>query len=310
MPVSRFAVLAGIPERTYRFRLARLRTGGPLPVKGPWPAPKVDAVEAIAAKYAAEWPAWGHRKIAALMRADGHPVSDSTVERAMRRRGLLLPPGFRADHKTMARVRRQVFVEPVTHRNRVWQMDFSEFETLGGGIWRLCAVVDYASKYCLALTVTPTSRARDAIACVHLAISEATDLLTLTDLRTDRAMADLADETTGEVIDTVPAPIALVTDNGSAFKSASFAELFTGADPLLKHVRTRVRSPQTNGVVERFFGTAKYEHLYRAPITDGAGLAYETARFRTIYNTLRPHQAIGYKTPVLAYLQRTTLQES
>lgn len=81
------------------------------------------------------------------MRADGHMVSDSTVERAMRRRGSLLPTGFRADHKTMARVGRQVFVEPVTHRIRVWQMDFSEFETLGGGIWRLCAVVDYASKY-------------------------------------------------------------------------------------------------------------------------------------------------------------------
>lgn len=308
MPVSRFAALAGIPERTYRFRLARARSQGPVPGKGPWPAPKVDAIEAVAAKYAAEWPAWGHRKIAALMRADGHQVSDSSVERAMRRRGLLLPQGFRADHKTMARVRRQVFVEPVTRRNRVWQMDFSEYETLGGGIWRLCAVVDYASKYCLALTITPTSRARDAISCVQVANGEAIALLGLTDLRSDRAMIDLADET-GGVIDVVAAPIALVTDNGSAFKSSSFAELFTGPDPLLKHVRTRVRSPQTNGVVERFFGTAKYEHLYRAPIADGDALTYEAARFRSIYNTLRPHQAIGYKTPILAYLQDDTLQQ-
>jgi transposase InsO family protein len=30
-----------------------------------------------------------------------------------------------------------------------------------------------------------------------------------------------------------------------------------------------VRSPQTNGVVERFFGTLKYEHLYRATIGGG-----------------------------------------
>jgi transposase InsO family protein len=32
-------------------------------------------------------------------------------------------------------------------------------------------------------------------------------------------------------------------------------------------------SPQTNGVIERFFGTLKYEHLYRArieyPLTGG-----------------------------------------
>ena len=57
MPVSRFTALAGIPERTYRRQLARLRDGEL--VKGPWPAPRVDAVEAVAAKYATEWPAWG-----------------------------------------------------------------------------------------------------------------------------------------------------------------------------------------------------------------------------------------------------------
>lgn len=61
--------------------------------EGPWPSPKVDQIEAVAAKYAAERPAWGHRKIAAMMRADGYQVSTSTVERALRRRGLLLPSG-------------------------------------------------------------------------------------------------------------------------------------------------------------------------------------------------------------------------
>lgn len=48
------------------------------------PSPKVDATEATAAKYAADWPAWGHRKLAAMMRADGHHVSTSTRERALR----------------------------------------------------------------------------------------------------------------------------------------------------------------------------------------------------------------------------------
>lgn len=308
MPVSRFAPLAGIPERTYRHRLARLRAGSS--IKGPWPAPSVDAIEPIAAKYAADRPAWGHRKIAAMLRADGYQVSDSTVERALRRRNLLLPQGFRADHKTMARARRQVFREPPTHRNRVWQMDFSEFETTGGGIWRLCAVVDYATKYCLAATVTPTSRAGDAIACVKAAITEASELLGLVDLRDDRAMADLIDEDTGQIIGTAPVPIALVSDNGSAFKATSFAALFKAEDPLLKHVRTRVRSPQTNGVVERFFGTAKYEHLYRADIPDGDALAVELNLFRTDYNTIRPHQTLGYKTPILTYLQGETRQDS
>jgi transposase InsO family protein len=60
--------------------------------------------------------------------------------------------------------------------------------------------------------------------------------------------------------------------------------------------------PQTNGVIERFFGTLKYEHLFRAPIDDGGGLAMETARFRDIYNRIRPHQAVGDQTPQAAYI--------
>jgi putative transposase len=120
--------LAGIPRRTYHRRLARLRDGDS--VKGPWPAGAVDSVEVLAAKYAEAWPAWGHRKIAALMRADGHHVSTSTVERLLRRRGLLLPVGYRADRKSWAVICRRVFHDPPTERNRVWQTDFVRHEAL------------------------------------------------------------------------------------------------------------------------------------------------------------------------------------
>jgi putative transposase len=57
---------------------------------------------------------------------------------------------------------------------------------------------------------------------------------------------------------------------------------------VFRHVRTRVRSPQTNGVVERFFGTLKYEHRYRATIGDGNALAVEVNLFRHTYNTRDP----------------------
>lgn len=299
MPVSRFSRLAGIPERTYRRRLTRLRAGQP--TKGPWPAPKVDAVEALAAKYAADWPAWGHRKIAALMRADGHAVSTSTVERALRRRDLLLPLGFRADRKSWAAVRKKVFHDPPTERNRVWQTDFSEFETSAGGIWRICAVIDYATKYCLATTVTATSRGEDALACLRLAERHAARLLELTDLRADRGTIELFDNE-GTYLRTVPAPIAVVSDNGPCFRGQTYQTAFAGDDPLFRHVRTRVRSPQTNGVIERFFGTLKYEHLYRAAIGDGDALAVEVALFTHTYNRIRPHQALGDRTPLRAYL--------
>jgi len=216
--------------------------------------------------------------------------------------GLLLPRGFWADRKTWAALRRRVFRDPPTERNRVWQTDFSEFETPSGGIWRICAVIDYATKYCLAVTVTATSRGSDALACLRAAVAEAERLLELDDLRADRGTIELVNEDTGEVIDTVLAPIAVVSDNGPCFRGETSQTAFTDEDPLLRHVRTRVKSPQTNGVIERFFGTLKYEHLYRAPIDDGDALAMEAARYRQIYNTIRPQQALADRTSRAAYL--------
>lgn len=262
----------------------------------------VDRIEAVAAKYAEAWPAWGYRKIAAMMRADGHDVTNSSVQRALRRRDLLLPQGFRADRKSWAVVRRKVFYDPPTERNRVWQTDFSEFETACGGIWRISAVIDYVTKYCLAITVTPTSRGADAVRCLQLAIEEAQHVLDLADLRADRALMNIFDAN-DTIIGQAPAPIAVVSDNGPCYRGKTFQTLFSDHDdPLLRHVRTRIKSPQTNGVIERFFGTLKYEHLFRGYINDGDALDMEAHRFRIIYNTIRPHQALTDRTPKQAYL--------
>ena len=134
MPISRFCQITGIPRRTYhRWQANARRTGW---AKGPWPAPVVDAAEALVAKYAADWPAWGHRKIYGLMRADGHTLSCSSVRRAMRRRGLLQPVDYQGERRELARARKAAFADPPTGPNQVWQLDFSEYETTGGGMPR------------------------------------------------------------------------------------------------------------------------------------------------------------------------------
>ncbi len=81
MPTSRFCALIGIPRRTYARWQATDRAGRPVG-NGPWPAPVVDVVEPVAAKHAADWPAWGHPKIDTLMAVDGHVASVSSVQRA------------------------------------------------------------------------------------------------------------------------------------------------------------------------------------------------------------------------------------
>jgi hypothetical protein len=86
MPVSRFCSLLGIPRRTYCRRQARTRSGE-MVTKGPWPSPSVDAVASMLTGYLDDHPDHGHRRIHALMIADGHATSPSTVLRAIQRIG-------------------------------------------------------------------------------------------------------------------------------------------------------------------------------------------------------------------------------
>lgn len=287
VPVRRFLARLGIPASTwYAWRAAHLHGR----TVRRWPARVVDVVEPQAAETAHKYAAWGHRKIWAMLHADGVAVSASSVQRALRRRGLLLPRRYHAERRQLAAARRAVFVDPPSRRNRVWQADFTEFETSGGGRWRILVVVDYATKVCLAAAVTGTSAARDAIESLELAMVEAERLLARP-LRDD-----CRDVASGELV-----PLQLVTDNGPAFKSIDFVR-FIARHPELRHVRTRHHAPETNGVVERFNGSLKYEHLYREEIADVLELHDAIEAYRALYNHVRPHEALGFATPMSHYL--------
>ncbi len=287
VPVRRFLGRLGIPSSTwYHWRAAHLHGR----TVRRWPAPVVDAIEQAAADQAHRWSAWGHRKIWAMLRADGVRVSRSSVLRALARRNLLLPVRYQAERRALAVARRAVFVEAPTRRNRVWQTDFTEFETSRHGTWRLAPVVDYATKLCFAAPVSGTTSARDAIAAVEAAIAEAEHLLG------HPLLTDCIDPVTGEL-----EPVTIVTDNGPAYKSTDFLR-FIASRPELAHVRTRHRAPETNGVVERFNETIKYEHLYRLEIPDVVTLVEEAEAFRGLYNTIRPHEALDFATPIKHYL--------
>ena len=287
MPVERFVARIGVPRSTwYHWRTGHLRGR---PVRR-WPAPVVDAVAARTIETAHKYTAWGHRKIWAMLRADGVAVSVSSVERAMRRADLLQPRRHLAERRALAARRKEVFLEPPTRRNRVWQIDFTEFETTGHGTWRILVVVDYATKVCLAAAITGTSAARDAIESLEIAIEEAERLL-------GQPLADdCVDPDTG-----MPVQLTIVSDNGPAFKSAEFVHFFA-RHAALRHVRTRHHAPETNGVVERFNRSLKYEHLYREEIRDVIALRDEVEAYRELYNWVRPHESLGQLPPMARYL--------
>lgn len=72
-----------------------------------------------------------------LCRYDGQDLSASTVERIMRRRGLLLERSYTVERCALVAARRQAFTDPPERLNRVWQLDFTAFEADDGGTWRI-----------------------------------------------------------------------------------------------------------------------------------------------------------------------------
>jgi hypothetical protein len=211
MTVVRFAARLGIPRNTWYYWRAASQ-GGRMTRR--WPAPVVDAIEDDVAAVHAKHDAWGHRKIWGLMRADGYRISQSSVKRALARRDLLLPQRYQAERRTMAKARRAVFEVPPTRRNRLWQTDFSEFETTAGGDWHLGGVVDYVAKVNLACPLTPTQTARDAVAKIEAAMAEAERLVGTT------LLEDCVDPDTGEI-----EPLVVVSDNGPAYRSDAIRPL-------------------------------------------------------------------------------------
>ena len=289
MPTSRFCQLVSVPERSWRRWQAKAKAG--LPPKGPWPAPTRDAhrdgIRNLATKHAA----WGHRKIWALARHNGHQLAPSTVLRILDEEGLLLKADYQRERRQLAKARKTAFADAPTAPLQAWQLDFSEFETAAGGTWRVAGCIDYWSKYELGWHWSPTANQHDAITAIELALAEAERLLDGPSL-----LEHLTDPTTGETV-----PITLVTDNGGPFRSFRF-EAFIASRPELRHVRTRVRTPGQNGVRERGFQTLKYERLYRESVDDHLDLVRIAEQHRIEFNETRPHEALAWNRPLEVHL--------
>jgi putative transposase len=147
LPVRRFCEIVGLAARTFYDRRARHQAGQDT-VRGPWPTPAQDRVAEKVLEMALAFPMWGRRKIAWLCRYDGVEVCDATCLRVLRAAGLVLPVDYVRERRDLAKARREAFVAVPTRRNQVWQTDFFELETSGGGTWRSGDVIDYTPSSC------------------------------------------------------------------------------------------------------------------------------------------------------------------
>jgi transposase InsO family protein len=105
------------------------------------------------------------------------------------------------------------------------------------------------------------------------------------------------------------APAEVLTDNGAVFTGEQRGQGRVALEVQcgLRGIRvshSRPYHPQTCGKVERFHQTLKKWLAAQPPAATIAALQRQLNRFQVYYNTIRPHRALGRRTPAQAYATR------
>ncbi len=209
---------------------------------------------------------WNSRRIAAEFgRRDVH-VGPGQVDRLLARYGTHRSsaprtPGPRYERGTP---------------NELWHIDLKGPFYLhpGAGPIRTChfvALVDDHSRYLLGIRAIPTKEAL--------------------------AVLDVLDE----AIELCGIPLALMSDNGTPFVAIArwmmsrFQRTLAELD--IRHIRTQIDTPWTNGKIEAFWAILQAEVLDRQHLDDLAAAEAAVIAYATYYNYHRLHGQLGWHTP-------------
>lgn len=273
----------GVSRKTGYKWLARYREGGEdaladrprTPRRSPGRTPP--EVEAAVLRLRDEHPAWGGRKIRAVLLREGEPApAPATVTAILRRHGRLsAEPAPRP-----AAVGRFEAAAP----NELWQMDFKgDFALTGGGRCYPLTALDDHSRFALCLAACSDQR-------------RPTVQGHLTALFREHGL-----------------PRRLLCDNGPPWGSACplderhargrrYTRLAAWLIRLgITVVHGRPAHPQTQGKEERFHRTLSEEVLAQELPWDLADCQGRFDCWRALYNTYRPHEALGLAVPASRY---------
>ena len=246
--------LAGLEERSRRPLTSPDRTPGD--------------VEAAVLAVRAEHPAWGGRKIAAVLKRRGLAApSPSTITRILRRHGVELG-AFGGGEQAFIRFEHAA-------PNDLWQMDFKGHVAMRCGRLHPLTVLDDHSRFCLVLAACDNEKTRTVQG--HLT----------------------------QAFERYGLPWRMTMDNGSPWGNGP-GDPFTplGVWLMEQDIRighSRPYHPQTQGKDERFHRSLKAEAMAGPPFEDLDHAARHLARWRCVYNTQRPHEALGMLTPIDRY---------
>jgi len=211
-------------------------------------------------------PFYGARKIAAWLKSKGHRVNRKRVRRLMRIMGLKAI--YRRPRTSQPTRGHKIYPYllsgmKITRPNQVWSADIT-YIPMARGFLYLVAIIDVYSRYVLSWRLSNTLDASFCVEALHEALKKGR-------------------------------PNIFNTDQGAQFTSEAFIGL------LKKHgVRISMDgkgSYNDNLFIERLWRSVKYEEVYLKAYQDGKEARAGICAYFCFYNTERPHQALGYRTP-------------
>jgi len=217
-----------------------------------------------------QYPFFGSRRIAALLRRDGVVLNRKAVQRHMRERGIAgIHPGpntskRRLEHRVYPYLLRDV---TSAYPNHVWGIDITYIRLQRGWMY-LVAVLDWYSRYVVSWALDQTLELPFVLAAVEQALGQA-------------------------------APAIWNSDQGSHFTSPQYLALLAAADVQVS-MDGKGRALD-NIFTERLWRTVKYEEVYLQDYATPKDARQGLTRYLDFYNHTRPHQALGYRTPADVY---------
>jgi len=220
-------------------------------------------------------PFYGARKIAAWLKSQNYIVNRKRVRRLMRLMGIRAI--YRRPRTSRPGPGHKIYPYllggmKITRPNQVWAADIT-YIPMARGFLYLVAIIDWYSRYVLSWRLSNTL---DADFCVE-ALGEA--------LKKGR-------------------PEIFNTDQGSQFTGEAFTGILKEHD--IKISMDGKGSYNDNLFVERLWRTVKYEEVYLRAYEDGREAKLSLADYFRFYNTERPHQALGYRTPAEVFTPTPT----
>ncbi len=279
LPVRRTLRQLGIPKSTFYAWYRSYLEDGPEGLEDRKPQPRrvwnklPQAIVQAVVDLALERPECSPRELAtAFTDQQGYFVSESTVYRLLKARGLITAPAFILMQAS------DRFSQPTTAVNQLWQTDFTYFKVIGWGWLYLSTVLDDFSRYILAWKLCTTMTATDVSDTLALALKTA---------GLDQAPARQRPR--------------LLSDNGPCYIASELSQWLDGQG--MSHTRGRPYHPMTQGKIERYHRTLKNQVLLENYYLPGE-LEVRLAAFVEYYNHQRYHESLKNLTPADVYFGR------